>query len=77
MKLTQTDVARLRSWKEGECCEQDHSRPNDTQHQQPMLPKVVFQIVGRHACKAKTARGRLKRLIVAAKLVIEVLKGTT
>ncbi len=75
MKLTQNDIARIRSWKEGQCCEQDTSRDSSIDHLLPMLPKVCFSIVARHAHKAKTTRGKLRRAIKAIELVLAVLDG--
>jgi hypothetical protein len=75
MMLTRKEVARIRSWKEGERVEPDASRPNDSQHMEPMLPKVCFAIVSRHARKRKTAHGKLKAAAEAIRLVLEVLEG--
>ncbi len=73
MKLTQNDLARLRCWQEGECCEQDASRPDDTQHREPMLAKVCFSIVSRLARTRKTARGQLRAAAEAIRLVLAAL----
>ncbi len=73
MKLTQNDLARLRCWKEGECCGRDTSRPHDTQHREPMLSNVCFAIVSRLACGRKTARGKLRAAARAIGLVLAAL----
>ena len=49
MHLTVNDRRGYAAGAEGECCERDTSRPNDTQHLEPMLPKVAFSIVSRLA----------------------------
>ena len=74
MKLTQHDLARIRSWKEGQRCHRDESRPSRPEDLEPMLPKVCFSIVARHAHKAKTARGKLQRAAQAIQLVLDALK---
>lgn len=76
MKLTDKDKRRLHCWKEGEHCQRDTTRPNDRQHVKPMLPKVVWDIVGRLALKAKTARGQLRAAQQAIALVLAELEGT-
>ena len=75
MKLSQHDIERLRSWKEGQCVAPDPGRPHDRQHLEPMLPRVAFAIVSHHLHKAKTARGKLRRCIRACRLVLDVLEG--
>jgi hypothetical protein len=66
MKLTQNEVKRLRSWKEHEVFERDKEGP--------MLPRVCFSIVSRHAHKAKTAKVKLRRARQCIDLVLNVLR---
>ncbi len=66
MKLTQHDLRRLRSWKEGECFANDPTR-------EPILPEVCFAIVSRLAHTRKTARGKLRAAAEAIRLVLAAL----
>ena len=69
MKLSKEDKERLLAWKEGE-------RWPLNLGNYPMLPVVAGQIVGRLAdeTKPRTARGRLMRIIRAARLVLDFLE---
>jgi hypothetical protein len=75
VRLTQEEIRRIRSWKEGERSPVDTSRPRKPGDDEPMLPRVCFAIVSRHAHQRKTTCGKLKAAAKAIRLVLEVLEA--